>query len=388
MKILLLESLGGDYGAYFIARGFTKLLGPENVRMWPYKNTYEGGHDSYPERVVNGLHLQVQGDRIGYGPYRTGSELWNHPLFWRFWKTDKNIPSAPLPNDGPHSHIEPLDIPQASDDEIFDLIRSRAFDLIVLNGCRWHGSAALHELQAVFGSSLPPLAICDHDDYVQRRWDFVDAFQPATYFKRSMLIGGHPLENAFGHRPHVKIRPLPFSSMWNIPWRPWDDRDIDVFCVFGPTQIMRQKLKDVTVEEAAKHSGLHVMAALGHPMNHAEYLRTLARSKIVIDQQSFGTDTLRFWEAASAGCLLISDFNLQTPPSPIMPEQHFYKFDNDMSPAGDQQDFVKFRSALELAIRTPRTSETRASYLHQLVRASHTNQSRAQYILDEVGGPS
>lgn len=383
-KVLILETMGGDYGAYFLTRGFVKLLGAENVRMWPYKNTNERGTDHYPERYVGGKVLQVANNKVCYGRDFSFNELWKDSALWRFWKAEKNIPGAPLPSDGPINHTEALGIPQSTDDEIFTMVRNKEFDLIVLNGCRWHGSAALSELQHEFGSSLPPLVMCDHDDYTARRWDFYDTFKPAIYFKRSFVRGGHITDNTLGKRPNAIVRPMPFSSMWDIEWIPWSERTIDVFCVFGSTQVMRTKFKDVTLEVAAKFPGLRTMAAIGHPMTHSEYLITLAHSKIVIDQQSVGTDTLRFWEASSAGCCLVSDFNLYTPKEEILPDIHYYKYDNDTSPAGNKQDFIKFRSELFKAIQNDDETEKRARALYDNVRKYHTNVAHAKYIIDEL----
>lgn len=382
-KVLILESKGSDYGAYFLTRGFRKLLGPDRVRMWPHKNTNNGGRDHYPERIFEGRALQRVEGRIAYGPYFTGCELWADPLFWRFWKVEKNVEPSPIPDDGPVQHMEPLGIPESSDDEIFAMVAAGEFALVVLNGCRWHGSAALHELQATFGAKLPPLALADHDDYPQRRWDFADAFKPAVYFKRSMLRGGHPHDLMFGQRD-VPVAPLPFSSMWDLPWVPWKERNIDVFCVYGPTQIMRKRLKEVTLEVTSKYPHLRVMAHVGHPMRHPEYLRTLAGAKVVIDQQSIGTDTLRFWETSAVGGMPVSDFNLCTPPEHLVPETHYLKFDNDMSARGDQQDFIRFRQMLTEAIVRDDETEARARRLYDAVRANHTNEARARYVVRAV----
>lgn len=383
MKVLLLETLGADYGAYFLTRGFAKLLGAENVRMWPYKRTNEGQPDSYPERYFNGRSLRVVGGQVVYTEPYSGSELWADPALWRFWKPEKNLPSARLPNDMPVRHATPIGIPESSDEEIFAMLGRREFNLIVLNACRWHGSAALHELRAVFGQHLPPVVIADHDDYTQRRWDFADVFKPVAYFKRSMLVGGHRSEFDMGQRDYP-VRPMPFSSMWEIDWVPWEEREVDVFCVFGATQVMRRRFKDVTLEVMQKFPDKRVMAAVGHPMGHAEYLKMLSKAKIVVDQQSFGTDTLRFWEASSAGACLLSDFNLCTPPEEVKPGTHYYKFDNDLSPNGDQQNFVAFRRELERAVTDDAETHARARRLYDAVRRDHTNAARAAYVISET----
>jgi hypothetical protein len=323
---------------------------------------------------------------VVYGPYFSGSELWGDPALWRFWKPEKNVGGAEIPNNGPVYHMHPLGIPKAFDEEILAMVAAGAFGLIVLNGVRWHNAAALSELQATFGDRLPPLAICDHEDYTQRRWDYVDRFKPKVYFKRSLIAGGHPHDFLHGQRLGVTVRPLPFSSMWDLGWIPHPEREIDVFCVFGSTQVMRARLRDVAMEVAAAFPGCRTMVALGRPMEHPEYLRTLCRSKVVIDHQGYGTDTMRFWEAAAAGCCVVSDLALEMPPNQLHHDVHYRKYDHDLSPGCDQQDFVRFRRELTAAIRDEAGSESRARKLYDEVRENHTNEARARYVLKETLG--
>lgn len=391
-KVLILSSLGSDYGAYFVSRGFVRLLGVERVRQWPYKHADNGGRDTYPERVNHkGEHLQVRDGKVVYGAYFSGSEIWAKKEFWRFWDPQKNVDDMSLPKTGPVAHEEPLGIWDASDTEIFDMLHGGEFGLVVLNGCRWHGSAALHELQATFGDKLPPVVVIDHDDYTQRRWDFTDAFKPAVYFKRSLITPpGHPSDFMYGYRPEVAVRPFPFSSMWagdggdDIPWVPWSEREVDVFCIFGTTQVMRQKLKEITVEFVSKRPGVRIAAALGHAYQHPEYLGLLSRSKIVIDHQGFGTDTLRFWEAATAGCCIITDFHLETPGNSLLPGTHFLQYDNDTSGPCDKQDFVRYMQLLNGAVAADSEVETVARQMYEEIRRNHRNVDRARYIIDEV----
>lgn len=391
--ILSLSSLGADYGSYFLDKGFCDLLGPGRVRSWPYKHTHNGGIDHYPERCWHPagdlpgqpsdvVHVGVDG-KIGYVPSFTGCELWAHQALWRGWKPEA-LPGAYIPNDSPVHFMEPLGIPEETDDAILAMVDRGEFSLIVLNGARWHGSAALHELQAIFGDRLPPIVLCDHEDYPQQRVDFCEVFRPAVYFKRTMLAPpGHPNTYLLG-RPVVPVRPLPFSSAWDIPWTPWADRTIDVFCIFGMTQWMRRKCKETTEEVAARFPGYRVLSALGHALKYPEYLRTLAKSKVVIDQQSYGTDTVRFWEGISAGALLISDFSLETPVPSLLSGKHFLRYDNDLSPQGDQQDFSLLEEHLAHALKDDAFAETIAHQGYEAARVHHSCIARARYILSDV----
>lgn len=388
-KVLLLESLGADYGSYFVDRGFVDLVGADNIRSWPYKYTHNGDFDRYPERCHpdgSGRVIHVAAGKMAYVPAFTGCELWAHEALWRGWKPEK-LPEAYVPRDAPTHFGVPLGIPFAEDDDILGMVERGDFGLIVLNGARWHGSAALHELRARFGDRLPPIAFCDHDDYPQRRWDFVEAFKPAVYFKRSMLIGGHPLDFMFGVRRDVVMRPLPFSSAWAAPFVPHRDRDIDVFCVFGNTQVMRKKIKEAAEEEArAAFPAAKVVSAIGHPLEYPEYRAMMARSRVVIDQQGAGTDTLRFWEAASVGACVISDFNLHQPAPALDPMEHFYRYPNDLSQAGDQQDLTVFRNWVRAAVLDSERAERVGRAMYNRVAEFHTARARAKWIVSEMRG--
>lgn len=384
-KVLLLPTLGADYGSYFLTKGFVDLLGADRVRQWPYKHTYNGGFDHYPERVEpHGVrHLGDAGGRLDYVPYKTGSELWAAPVFWRAWKPER-APHCYVPSDAPLGFARPLGIPEESDERIFEMVADGEFGFIVLDGARWHGSAALHELQTTFGHRLPPVVFVDGEDYPQLRWDFVDAFRPAVYFKRSHLNPPHRDRFMFGRRDGlVPVLPMPFASAWDVPWVPWAEREIDVFCVFGNTQVLRRRTKEVAVEVAEAH-GARTLAVVGHPLKPAEYMATLAKSKIVIDQQSFGVDTLRFWEAASSGALPLSDFRCFTPAPQIEPGVHFLQYPNDDSPNGDQQDFVRFREQLSWALTHDAEVEQMARRLYDTVREHHNCAARARGLIEVV----
>lgn len=382
-KVLMLENGGADYGAYFLTLGFSKLLGPDRIRMWPYKWTYEGQPHRYVERCKGTDVIVVEDGHLKYGRYKTGSELWDDPAYFRAWDPSR-FPEAVIATDGPVGFAkEKTGIPVESDERIFQMIRDQEFGLIVLNGARWHNSAALLELQTTFGDALPPLAFCDHEDYPQLRWDFVDLFRPVVYFKRTLLMGGHPLMHMFGTRD-IPVVPMPFASMWDIPWTPWKDRDIDLFCVFGATQPFRQKIKDAAMRAASRNPACRVMGAVGHPMDHAEYMRTLARSKVVIDHQNTGSDTVRHWEASAAGCLLVTDLRIMTPPTRILPGQHYYRYGENRPPDSTDTGTDDLEELLEEVLSDVDAHEEIAKRNYDVVRASHKPVDRAAFVLGEM----
>ncbi len=399
-KVLLLETLGADYGSYFLARGFVDLLGAENVRSWPYKATHNGGKDRYPERCAPGrpghvLHVQgpaparpvlphlrraAAAGRLGYVAHFASSELWAHRALWRGWKPEA-APGAPVADSGPVHFYAPLGIPEASDDEIFQMVRDGAFSLAVVNGARWHGTAALHELRNTI-PSLPPVAFCDHEDYPQRRWDFTDAISPAVYCKRTILQGGHPATFRQGQRPNVRMAPLPFSSIWDVEWVPWAEREFDVCCLVGNTHVSRKRMLDTT-RATVERLGARGRFSLGH-LPYAEFLQVLSRSKIVVDQQGFGSDTVRFWEGMSSGACVLSDHHLVHPSPALEPWTHFLQYPNDTSPRSDQQDFRRFAELLAQALQDDAGTERIARAGYEAVRGHHRAIDRVRHVISET----
>ena len=331
--------------------------------------------------------MVAQDGQLNYGPYTSGAELWQDPAYYRAWDPDR-VPQANVTMDLPCAFIGSscLGVPYEPDGRIFEMLDRGEFGLVVLNGARWHNAAALTELQATFGSWMPPLVFCDHEDYPQLRWDFVEAFRPCVYFKRTALCGGHPLANPAGQQWDLHIEPFPFSSAWDIPWTPWKDRDIDLFCVFGAKHPLRQFVKETVERVAARYPELRIVAQVGHPMEHSAYMRALARSRIVVDHQSLGTDTVRFWEAAAAGCAIVSDLHLRIPSPVLVPGCHYYQYANDPSVAANGQKLDDLERILAELLCDPASCARAAQACYAAVRAGHTNESRARRIVSVARG--
>ena len=204
----------------------------------------------------------------------------------------------------------------------------------------------------------------------------VEELRAGLYFKRT-LIRGQPRKPS-----SCPVHPFPFSSMWDIPWVPWRDRTTDVFCVFGMTQAMRPKVKALVEACAARH-GARIRTAIGHPLAHPEYLKELANSKIVIDHQGRGSDTMRTWEAFAAGACVFTDMQLEMP-APLEPNRHFVHYPRDEHHAGVAQDLGPLELKLDAALRALPEVERIARAGYDQVRAFHTTKARAQYLLDMV----
>ena len=375
-KILVLANLGSDYGEAMFYKGLVELLGPDRVICWPFKNTYHGKADHYPERSVNGTHYFDSG--------KSWSEKWTDRALYRAWLPERH-PAIPTSNDGPLSWMPPQPTYPWKYETIVDLLQKGEIPLVVMGAVRWHSSIAWCELrEALANGPFPPLVLLDNEDYYQLRWDFVHEYRPLVMFKRTLVLEGNPRSDIENNDVKVPIYPMPFSTLWpDLPWVPWEEREWDIFCVFGATQVLRQKVKDTVLAVASEFPRLRVMAQVGHPMGHEEYMRTLGRSKIVIDHQRMGTDTVRFWEATSAGACVLSDLHLPIEPA-LVPGVHYAQYDRDMSWQGDQQVFDRFKIVLrDLLANTDRAHAiARAGY--DAVRTQHRNVDRARYVLEKA----
>jgi len=279
--------------------------------------------------------------------------------------------------------MHPLPLVEHSDDAVIAMLKGGEFAFIVLGSARWHSSIALAELRQIVGEhALPPVVFVDSEDYYQMRWDFVREFKPKIYFKRTLVTDGSPRSDIEGNVTRIPIRPLCFASVWNLDWVPWQERTLDLFCVFGATQVLRGKVKNLVAEVAKESPGCRTLMEVGHPLGYPGYLDALRHSKIVVDHQRMGTDTLRLWEALSAGACVVSDFNLKPHP-PLVPGTHYHQYENDMSVAGDAQKLDRLRDILHGLLRDDARTKATAEQGYALVRTQHSAVDHACYFLRE-----
>jgi len=391
-KLLCLVNYGADYGEYFALHGLARLLGPERIITYPFKKTYLGEVDTYPERFI-----ATDTDRQWFlGPDKAWGELWNEPSLFRLWEqSDHAIPRARDSKPEFYQNIPGL-VPEEFD-KIVSLCRSGEITFLLLMSPRWFNSSVVSELRVILGNKCPPCVIIDSEDYLPIRWDFVQAFEPLLYFKRTFydyVVYEKPFNfcdwNWLRTSPSVSIprfHPLPFSSTWDLPYLPWENRTTDLFCVFGATQVLRRKIKDIAEEVGASFPGLNVKTTVGHPWRHDEYMQELRKSRVVVDHQRLGTDTVRLFEALSVGACVVSDLHIKTP-HPFIPDTHLVQYENDLTPEGDKQRMDVFRATLVRALTGVRDPQgfaariARAGYDH--CREHHTTLARARYILETV----
>jgi len=374
-KVLFIVNFGADYQEYMVLFGLVKLLGPENVVVYPWKNTFTGGTDSYPERFI----ANDKGCFHFLGPKGAWSELWADPSLWHIWeKADPNIPRA---CDGAPGFYQPIEgLKKWNFEQVMAGVNDRTFPFILLSSPRWFNSACAHEIQQKATKSIP-IVLLEGEDYFQVRHDFINTLGINHYFKRTFFHGYTDVNNK-NIKHEVNFYPCPFSSIWDYEWVPWNERKYDIFCVFGATQVLRPKIIEMVKEVCKEFPELKNIIALGHPLPHKEYVDAIRHSRIVIDHQRLGTDTVRTFEVLSSGAAMVGDICINMP-YPYKNGEHFFQFENDMSPEGDKQKMDIFKQTLIKAVHGLKNGLTekvaRNGYEH--TRKHHMTYQRANYIL-------
>lgn len=102
------------------------------------------------------------------------------------------------------------------------------------------------------------------------------------------------------------VTPLPFGiESKYIIWRPGLQKDIDLFCVFGPGDYA--PLRKQCTEEVVKFCIANNFTCVTERMPRQEFLNTLTRSKVGVSVGGGGFDTARFWEILGNNCLLLTE---------------------------------------------------------------------------------
>jgi len=362
-RVLYMPGLGADYGDSLLYTGMVELLGLENVDDWPYKPSFHGQNDVYPERQL-GTEV-VLGD-----PH---SNLWAHRDFWRSWNWRGE--NYTLAHSAPSLCSPVTEKAPVDDDEVITRAARGYYDLIVLSGMRHFNSAALHEIRSIC-PDLPPVVLADHEDYPGIRWDFIRAFQPVAYFKRSFLEGQTDWEKPLDGNPYpvCQFYPFPFCSIWEPAYLKHEARALDLLCVFGATHNERFELRRLVQERFGARTDLSVMFCVGHPLSASAWRELLVQSRVVMDMQPLGTDTLRFWESVSSGACVISDMRIETGGA-VEAGTHFLRYT-------DTNDVLQVvASAVDNCELSGRTGE--AAYL--AVQNNNKAIHRAAYLMEKSG---
>lgn len=348
MRLLYIDHPEADYLAAQVYLGLCQVLGPEKVVDWPVKKSFHGETHRYPH---------VYETDPGYSPHQTWEMTGEGPVGTTF----------------PFSWLPPQPMHKWTRESVIDHLSG--FELVILASPRKWNTAALRELIATVGrDKLPPLVIVDGEDYTAVRWDLANEFRPRTYFKRDVVPNPDDVwpRDREAASPHVRVVPLPLAPV-DIRSRIVDDMNapIDVFLPGGgntPGGV------EQWCEAARRVSKSHVFGYGSHDFE--EYVRTIARARIAVAVRGHSQDSLRSWEMlAVEGPLVAVQRHTLIRPYPFIDGEHVVEF-------GSPDELTAVLSKY-LADEPLRARIAAAGHAH--LRAHHTTQARARYLLHEAG---
>jgi len=185
---------------------------------------------------------------------------------------------------------------------------------------------------AARATQTPLVTIDARDSYYIFPWDWPLLKASRLYFKREMpswrMRATQPLQNYFTEKrvaPHIhKLRPLSQGvdeSRFAPSARPVRERDIDLF-ISGSENPMRKYIR----EKAEKLNGRFKVFVAKGLLPIEEYHELMQRSKLAVCVESWGAETWRQYEVASAGCVPLINWPHTQVHEPLEPERHAFYF--------------------------------------------------------------
>ena len=347
-KVLMLAHPGTDHLAYMMFDGLCKVLGAQNIFVYPFVRHYAGGVD-------------------------------------RDYILDDGKKGFTAPPGYASSHENP----DMSFDELAGMMDE--FDIVYLSSARTYAMKALNQFRERFGSKMPPLVFSEGEDsqslctieMIKR------AFNPAVCFKRELLQG-----DPDARKDLHPLYPLPFSAITDnlAPDNP--DKDIDVFALFGNTYPIREDIvKLINASELPRKYRIHV--GIDHFSNEPEkvvwqdpnrfnmppllqykqYHEIMAGAKINIVARGWGFDTLRRFEAPCYSGLVMSDNMPILTPYPFKDGEHIVYFKNSLQGLIGMIEYF-------LTHDGDRQRIGKAGMEHCM--KYHTTEARAKYFLEKI----
>ena len=325
MKILYLEHYEQDFLSYFIFDGLCKILGDENVVVYPFKKSFFG-------QVDNDYILDHSGGKglTGPGAYMIARESNSWSL--------QNI-----------------------------LDRWSEFFLVVLASPRTYAIKALREIKSKLGSNFKKaLALNDGEDSIVLRKDLIEEFKPDFVFKRELN------ENIIG------INPLPFASVALDFVKDQDEKPLDVFCSFGNTWPIRKRIRDLlhADERLAKYNTIIRCDSDDNLIGYEQYLKFMAISKINIVARGHGMITVRQFESSSYSGLVLSDKIPVVIPNNWIDKEEIVYYKDDLS------DLVE---KIIYFLNHDDERRTMGRKGAEKTKRFHTARARASYFLRKCG---
>jgi len=332
MKVLFIDHPEADYLAAILYSGLCQELGPENVVDWPWKCTYHG--ENYEGPIPYPPHVGVA------SPFD-----WFSPQPGRAW----------------------------TDQEIYDRIRE--FDLVILASPRAYNVAALDSIIAHCGrDALKRFVFVDGEDYTTNRWDLIDRFRPAVYFKLSVTKNPFEVyvEQKSRLEAHVRIVPFPLASpVQNVPSVP---KEFDV-AFFGGNNWQSGGASARTA--LSRRLAEEFPSIIDRRVGHAEFISSVAKSRIAVSVGGSGTEPLRTYEILSCpDTLLVREDVDSVTPYPFVNGVVTVNFN-----VGDVEEIVR---SVRYYLHHEEDRRRIASSGNEFLREHYTPRARARQLLEEA----
>lgn len=305
-------------GGYCLYNGLCEVLGAENVVDYPYKRSYHGEVQTYPSFYATGVGL-------------TG------PFAWA-----RARPGV-----------------ERNSQQITDMLRDRAFDLVV---CESPRIVVLDALRSLYDLLPPRIVFHDGEDSDVVRADLIASFRLRLYLKRELL---RHAQSPMG----CAVKPFPFSYYLHDLPPPAGKPTVDILYAVGNTHPVRQVVLSVV-----ERLGLSIDT---NRYSWGDYIERIRQARIAIAPRGFGRDTMRRWEIPGAGgALLLAEKLDIVEDDPLIDGVHCATYWPDLS---DLE--IKIRHWLADEGSRRRVAEEGRRFVHE----RHTNVARARQVLKWVG---
>lgn len=268
MKVLVVTHPEGDYGAAMLWDGLCALLGADNVYDFPAKESYHGTTHYY------------------------------------------SLPNIPNGMTSPYEWVRHFPRAYSDTNEIFDLLNSGTFDVVIAESPRYTQKNVFHQLQSAIRKFNIPVAMCDGEDYPQISKEHVNAISPNLILKREMLrsvYGDKCLATVngikvFGFRFSAVVPKL--DSIVSCATSGGRAFDHDVFMCCGNTHKDRQDVADALFKASNSSWFIEISPDYNRSRNDGallpweKYVEKMFRSRVIVAPRGFGWDTGRAFDAA------------------------------------------------------------------------------------------
>jgi len=292
MKILYLEHPEVDYGSNQLSMGLRQILGDNNVVDFPYKYCIHGQEEKLQNTEIREF---IKDNPTVFPSVNIDSFVWiTGPFIWA-------IPSA-----GREYRYE----------EIKSMIKNGEFDFIIMTPravCIYYLRRLIRDLN----HNIPPVILCDFEDYTDIKFDILTMFNPHIKIITKSSYDPDYLRNSLRAvkeetKKDIKVYPLPLSSplIGNQKFQ-FDDsnenKTIDVSARLGLTRELRKDVVDSLND--MRNMNMTIVTSLNTHVHYDIYLKELASSKISVSMYGYSLigPANRTWEIPSYNTLLLTE---------------------------------------------------------------------------------